>query len=73
MTIDNTFLYGFVKSLQAALVAKLGLGTKDAERRCADYLVEDEGVVEKRAELEGKKRRLEIVREELQKFRDRAI
>ncbi|TCD68938.1 hypothetical protein EIP91_009328 [Steccherinum ochraceum] len=73
MTIDNAFLYGFVKSLQAALVAKLGLGTRDAEKRCADYLVEDDGVVEKRAELEGKKRRLEIVREELQKFRDRAI
>ena len=71
MSIDHMFLASFASSLQSTLIEKLELGTKSAEARCAAYVAEDDAVVRERAELEGKLRRLESVRDELWKFHGR--
>ena len=70
MSIDHMFLFALASSLQSTLIEKLGLGSKTAEARCAAYLAEDESVVRERAELEGKMRRLESVKEELLRFHE---
>ncbi|TCD68939.1 hypothetical protein EIP91_009329 [Steccherinum ochraceum] len=72
MAIDHSFLYAFAASLQTTLISKLGLGTKNGDVRCAAYLAEDESIVATRAELEGRKKRLEGVREELFVFHERS-
>ncbi|KAI0693477.1 P-loop containing nucleoside triphosphate hydrolase protein [Cytidiella melzeri] len=68
MTIDHSFLFGFVSAVQESLIEHLGLGTSNAGPRCAAYLAEDHRILSLREELLGKKKRLESVQSELDNF-----
>ena len=68
LAIDHDFMFALADSLQDSLVEKLGLGSKDASERCMAYLAEAPHIVATREELQGRKRRLEKVQEELLNF-----
>ncbi|KAM5536973.1 hypothetical protein V8D89_009302 [Ganoderma adspersum] len=68
LSIDQHFLYAFAQGLQAVLFDKLGLGSTNAETRCAAYIAEDPAVVALRAELLSKRKQLESLQTALYNF-----
>ncbi|EEB90163.1 hypothetical protein MPER_11669 [Moniliophthora perniciosa FA553] len=66
--IDLQFLKGLGERLQPHIVKQLGLGTANANERCARYLAEDPTVVARRDELMARQKRLESVQRELSNF-----
>ncbi|PIL25642.1 transporter [Ganoderma sinense ZZ0214-1] len=68
LSIDQHFLYAFSQGLQAVLFDKLGLGSANAETRCAAYIAEDPAVVALRSELLSKKKQLESLQTALYNF-----
>ena len=68
LSIDQHFLYAFSQGLQGVLFDKLGLGSANAESRCAAYVAEDPAVVALRSELLSKKKQLESLQAALYNF-----
>ncbi len=68
LSIDNHFLYAFAEGLQAVLFEKLGLGSPNADTKCASYVAEEPGVVTLRSEVLTKQKRLETVQRALFNF-----
>ncbi|KAG7442467.1 uncharacterized protein BT62DRAFT_954832 [Guyanagaster necrorhizus] len=67
--IDLKFVKAVGKALQPFLIKKFGLGSNEANGKCAQYVAEDPAATNLREELGVKQRRLEKVQEELYKFR----
>jgi hypothetical protein len=68
MNIDLKFLRAFSGDLQRALIEHLGLGTENANARCAEWLREDNTVVVTREELLGREKRLVEATKQLYAF-----
>ncbi|KAI0758724.1 P-loop containing nucleoside triphosphate hydrolase protein [Fomes fomentarius] len=68
LSIDNHFLYAFAEGLQAVLFEKLGLGSPNADAKCASYVAEEPSVVALRSEVLIKQKRLETVQRALFNF-----
>ncbi|KAI8996213.1 P-loop containing nucleoside triphosphate hydrolase protein [Trametes punicea] len=68
LSIDQHLLYELAENLQGVLIGKLGLGSAQADARCATYVAEDPHVVALRQELMAKKSKLETVQRELFNF-----
>ncbi|CAL1698678.1 unnamed protein product [Somion occarium] len=68
MIIDHEFLFACSDALQAFLIEKLELATKNTSERCAVYVAEDAGITTMREELLARKKRLISAQQELLDF-----
>lgn len=68
MVIEHMFVHPFAESLQGVLFKGMGLGSKESDARCREYLVEDPVVVRERQDLTEKVKVLEDVKAEMQRM-----
>lgn len=65
MGIDRTLVRGVTRDLEGVLLSGLGVSGPEGYKRCNMLLSEPEEIAERRNELEKRRRRLVLAKEEL--------
>jgi hypothetical protein len=65
MGIDRTLVRGVTRDLEGVLLSGLGVSGPEGYKRCKMLLSEPEEIAERRNELEKRRRRLVLAKEEL--------